>query len=366
MHASSPLPAPRLHPHTPSPLSHSQVEQHRPTASDVGAASGVGVDVSGDGAPSGAREIRLTFDEFYVTDLQPPDPTSTAGVAGVVAFVDSNGKVNGPALSSAKPNVFIVAPTRLKKSSSILGLATPSGVSAAVVRAWERRYSYLKRTAAGTVKRSTTGPPSSSGLPKPTGPGLGPAPRGHQSRGSIDFSDPAVSHALLGAALQPIVAEDSGSSSEDLDNDDDGGTSGGGSGGAGAGWGGTGAARKPLGGASPVIRLVDGREFPPSGRPAMLVVSVTLPAKNPVAEAKIDAWADQNAAYRRAQVHAWAGEASIPLPKRDLTDVDLMSGVRLRIQADSITAVHSKRFEDELKGAVDVMKVLQLTVIEPL
>jgi hypothetical protein len=98
----------------------------------------------------------------------------------------------------------------------------------------------------------------------------------------------------------------------------------------------------------------------------MLVVSVTLPAKNPVAEAKIDAWADQNAAYRRAQVHAWAGEASIPLPKRDLTDVDLMSGVRLRIQADSITAVHSKRFEDELKGAVDVMKVLQLTVIEPL
>lgn len=322
------------------------------------------------------------FEDLYVTDLQPPDPGSSVAQGGLVAFVDSEGRINAPALVASKPNVFVIQPLVHRT----LGHVTPGGVNTAIARAWKRRHVFLKRTAAGSVMdaaRSVVSVASSHGaLPKLAGQ------RSHRGS-SMDFGDPMSAQMGLGSALQPIVDEDSESSSEELEDGSTGdGSGGGGSGGVGvsggqsgvgglSGMGGGGGTMRGSaapawlaahgGGQSqllrlgrrPVIRLVDGREFPASGRPPMFVVSLTMPPKHPDAEADIEAWAEKTQAYRRSQVSAWSSGLGVTPPSRDMAPTDVISGPHINIQSDSMSFVHCKRFEDELKGAIDTARVCE-------
>ena len=62
--------------------------------------------------------------------------------------------------------------------------------------------------------------------------------------------------------------------------------------------------------------------------------------------------------YEELQLAAWRdGNAPIPMPSRDPAPLDTKYGFRMNLHLTQVGFVHLKRFEDELKATIDVVKV---------
>ncbi len=351
---------------------HRQIERRPPQSSQSGGG------VAGNEGPSGPPaapplELRFQFDQLYLTDLQPVDAGAirSMGVQQPV-LLDSRGRVNGAALLQLKPNCVILQPL-LHRTMDSDGI---SSLDATVRQAWSKRKSFLRHSAIDSVlAASKLAQSTSSGSDKYNslrGVGLHrSSSAGDTAPGSLHARRHRGSDDVPGAGgpgvstVRMSFPDDSGSDHDDdgrLSNDDDDDDNDGdrsvlsaarlpfGPGGASDG------SVRP-GGRKRAVWLNDGPEFRTTGHVPMLVVGITIPVKTLEARASVAEWKSRNSGYVQRQLDAWTAGLPVPFPARDSQPTDTKSGFHITILADSIVFVHSKRFEDEIKAAIDVTTV---------
>ena len=339
-----------------------QVDSRPTVVPPVG--SGVGIGVVDSAPPPMAvttpeLELRFQFDQLYVIDLQPADPSVVAIAAGnALKFSDANGQVNGPMLLECKPNCVVMKPR-----TRTLDVDDGGSLDTSLSRAIARRRVFLQRTAAMAVVSAAKAADaaradasnvrfnSHRGVRRPGGSDSISDGLFHVRRMSAD--DPAV---FPGTA--PLVEQDerdgSDSDVDGVEDEDDDYTGEDGQFSAVSTI--RSAGSDPAGGIKRrLVRLVDGPEFQHSSSTVpMLIVTVSIPTKSEEAKATLADWKARNVEYVHKQKEAWANGLPIPFPTRDTLAPDTKTGFRINIQANAMSFVHTKRFEDEIKAAIDI------------
>ena len=285
-----------------------QIERRDPAAAPPAATAG-GTDDSPAGGP---LEVRLQFGEVFATDIQPATTNSVSKEAASLlsSAAREAGLIDGAWLLDAKPNCVMLQPGTQRTFSAL----ACAGANASM----RRRHAFLVQTTTCGVLCSTPSFASSSGRNASQHTSRLEALGARQSRRQ---------------SLQMNV--------EDVDATD-------------ASFGGSDDGLLPS--QEALVFPMDGPEFPNDHVP-MLTLSVTVPPTPPAAAMSAAAWLHRQQAYIAKQLEAWSAGLPVPCPARDAEPTDTKTGITVALQADAVQFVHAKRFEDELKAAVEVTQV---------
>lgn len=88
-----------------------------------------------------------------------------------------------------------------------------------------------------------------------------------------------------------------------------------------------------------------------------LVLSIQDPEAPPVSADTVQQRKARARQYSLQQLQAWKDGDAIPMPLRDTGPLDTQYGLRIGVHLTKVCFVHSKRFEDEIKASIDILKV---------
>ena len=88
-----------------------------------------------------------------------------------------------------------------------------------------------------------------------------------------------------------------------------------------------------------------------------LVLSIQNPEAPPMPADAVQQRKARARQYSLQQLQAWKDGDAIPMPLRDTGPLDTQYGLRIGVHLTKVCFLHSKRFEDEIKATVDILKV---------